>query len=1093
MSSTSSVQAAIETMIIPTYVPPGPEELPMYSEFRQHQGSTGYAYPNKVTTRVEREVLTDREYEVVRLENDYIRLIIVPELGGRVLEGYDKTTDYHFLYRHTRIKPVLVGTYGSWISGGLEFNFPHHHRPSTYMPVDFEVETLEDGTAICWLTERAPSAGQFRLQGTVGIALTPDASYFETKVRLTNPTAAECPFMWWENAGVHVNADYQVFFPQDVTYAHHHYDRHHATWPLTQGFYAVEEHVEIADVSVHKNTVKGNSYFAGPSRYDFFGGFDHERMAGIVHVGNHHISPGKKNFQWGLEKLGDSWNAKLTDSDGEHAELMAGSYSDDQPDFSWLAPYETKSFSQYWYPIGPIKAPTFANLEAALHVDRDESILRLGTTKALTAARLRVLDGTRVALDVVVNTTPSTSTEHEVAFGPERYTLELISAEGDQLVRYVEERPERINLPLDNVKGIATPHELATAQQISLAGRHVDQYRDPSWTGDEYYQVALEHDPEFLPALIGMAQHSLDRLFFERALDFLGRAARVQNAWNPNPSDGAVSYLTGRALHGLGRHDEAYDALYKAAWSANVIPGAMALIAAIDGRRCDFSAMLLHATTALQYAADHPLAGPLAAVAEWRTGNAEGALKRLAAILKKEPLAHLARLVRALISGHPMESLFDSRAMNSNPSQTALDLAEELINAGMTGEAVALLRALETTRGASAVALYVLANALELLEDCPGAAGVRQLASSRRDVDIFPYRCMELEALVSAVLANPSDATAQYLLGCIQYDKHHFADAAKSWQKAVAADPTFYASYRNLAVVFYSKLDRREEALPLLKEALELRPKDDILLKEAAFVMAHTGVGEAEQLAFLAENWPSNPSDNLTLDLANAQIGAGKYQAAVETLEKHRFVPAECTETYLTDAYTLANIQLGRLAYGRGDVQAALELFRRAQGEPAGFDAGWWDTQVLFQARYYEALALNELGHITERDTVIRSITNFVTSNYSPYMPPERFYYIAAAMRLSGDELGARIFMSAKIQEWTHEAANDVDRKLVQTALFISYVDNAASAHRAAMLGALGYSRLFFDDTAGARSYFLQSLALDPSALRLRLELELLK
>jgi len=1092
MTVSNRVTAVVETITIPTYVPPAPEELPMYSEFRQHQGSTGYAYPNRVTTRVERDRLADREYEVIRLENDYVRLIILPELGGRVFEGFDKTTGYHFLYRHTLIKPVLVGTYGSWISGGLEFNFPHHHRPSTFMPVDFEIEMCDDGSAICWLSESAPSAGQFRIKGMVGIALTPNASYFETKVRLTNRTSVEHPFMWWENAGIHINKTYEVFFPQDVTYAHHHYDRHHATWPLHKGWYAVEEHVDVTDISLHSNTIKGNSYFAGPSKYDFFGGYDHEKDCGTVHVGDHHITPGKKHFTWGLETLGDAWNAKLTDTDGEHAELMAGSFSDDQPDFTWLAPYETKVFSQFWYPIHAVKAPVFANLNGAVSVDRWTGVVRFAVTSPLNGGRARVIDGNTTVLDEAVSIGPSEALAFTVSLTDSLYSIELTAADGSTLLSYTEERPERVLLPKDNERGIPTPHQLTTAQQISIAGRHVDQYRDPSWSGDEYYQVALERDPEFIPALVGLAYHSLANHFFDEALVYLKRAAAAQNAYNPNPSDGTVEYLRGLVLLGLHRESEAYDAFFKASWSANVIPGAMALVSAIDGRRGDYALMLENARSAVNRDASHPLATPLTAVAQWKLGDSAAALETLDRFLSFDPLNHLARFLRFHITGADIKGFFEPRAMNSNPSQAAIDVALDLMDAGLNGEAAELLEGLERHRTASAMALYVLGSAHAAAANPAAAATARALAAQRREIDVFPYRLGEAESLAGALAADPDDVLANYLQGCILYDKRHHAQAARAWERAIALDPSFYAPVRNLAIAYYSKLGRPAEALDLLDRALQLKPKDDTLLKEAAFVRARLGVSGQERLEFLLANLPTKPSDNLTLDLAHAYLATGELESAVKVLESHTFVPAECTETYYTEAFTLANLQLGRLARQKGDLDQALAFLRKAQTEPSGFDAGWWDTQALYNARYHEAEVLDELGMSEERDAVLRTITNCVTSNYSPYMPQDRYYYIAAAMRLDGSEIAARAFMSQKVQEWTDELDSDGDRKLVQTALFNSYVDDPARVHRAAMLSALGYGRLFFSDRDGARRLFEQSLELDPDNLRVQFELELI-
>lgn len=137
------------------------------------------------------------------------------------------------------------------------------------------------------------------------------------------------------------------------------------------------------DISYHKNTVPATSYFAAASDYDFFGGYDHAKQCGVVHIGDHHLSPGKKMFTWGYCQLAKSWENALTDTDGQYAEHMAGSYSDNQPNFSWLEPYETKEFSQYWYPISKIGTPTFANLDIAFRIDRENRQTACSVYKSL--------------------------------------------------------------------------------------------------------------------------------------------------------------------------------------------------------------------------------------------------------------------------------------------------------------------------------------------------------------------------------------------------------------------------------------------------------------------------------------------------------------------------------------------------------------------------------------------------------------------------------------------------------------------------------------------------------------------------------------
>ena len=201
----------------------------MFAENRVHQRSSGRPYPNKVVMKVDRSEKKDKEYKLVTLENKYVKIEILPEIGGRVYSAYDKTTGYDFFYKQHVIKPALIGVLGSWISGGVEFNWPFHHRASGFMPCDFKLEQLPDGSAVCWLSEHDPID---RMKGMVGIVLRPDCSYFETRMRLYNRTPDERSFLWWENAAVPVNESYQIFFPEDVKYVNFHYLKSRITYPV---------------------------------------------------------------------------------------------------------------------------------------------------------------------------------------------------------------------------------------------------------------------------------------------------------------------------------------------------------------------------------------------------------------------------------------------------------------------------------------------------------------------------------------------------------------------------------------------------------------------------------------------------------------------------------------------------------------------------------------------------------------------------------------------------------------------------------------------------------------------------------------------
>ena len=120
-----------EPVAIRTYEAGDPSPYPMYLDHRVYQGSSGKVYPIPFTEHVADDPIV-RTWQAVHLENEYLRVMVMPELGGRIHIGYDKTTGYDFFYRNNVIKPALVGLAGPWISGGVEFNWPQHHRPATY-------------------------------------------------------------------------------------------------------------------------------------------------------------------------------------------------------------------------------------------------------------------------------------------------------------------------------------------------------------------------------------------------------------------------------------------------------------------------------------------------------------------------------------------------------------------------------------------------------------------------------------------------------------------------------------------------------------------------------------------------------------------------------------------------------------------------------------------------------------------------------------------------------------------------------------------------------------------------------------------------
>ena len=195
--------------------------------------------------------------------------MILPELGGRVQMAFDKIGNRHFVYHNQVIKPALVGLCGPWISGGIEFNWPQHHRPSTFEPIDYDLEELADGSCVVWVNEVEK---MFGTRCSTGFTLHPRRAYLEINVHLYNRTALPQTFLWWATPAVKVNDHYQSVFPPDVNAVFDHGKRNVSEFPIATGSYYKVNYAPGTDISRYKNIPVPTSYMAIHSEFDFVGG-----------------------------------------------------------------------------------------------------------------------------------------------------------------------------------------------------------------------------------------------------------------------------------------------------------------------------------------------------------------------------------------------------------------------------------------------------------------------------------------------------------------------------------------------------------------------------------------------------------------------------------------------------------------------------------------------------------------------------------------------------------------------------------------------------------------------------------------------------
>ena len=184
-----------QPLVIPTYKLDTPDLNPMFYDGQAYQGAKKKIYPYPFQDKLT-DIREDKSYNAVYLENQYLKISFLPEIGGRLFSALDKTNNYDFFYRQHVIKPALIGMLGAWISGGIEWCVLHHHRATTFMSVDYTLAENPDGSKTLWFGE---IERRHRMKWIIGATLYPDKSYLEVTVKIFNRTPFPSSFLYWAN------------------------------------------------------------------------------------------------------------------------------------------------------------------------------------------------------------------------------------------------------------------------------------------------------------------------------------------------------------------------------------------------------------------------------------------------------------------------------------------------------------------------------------------------------------------------------------------------------------------------------------------------------------------------------------------------------------------------------------------------------------------------------------------------------------------------------------------------------------------------------------------------------------------------------
>jgi len=1081
----SSVTITEQPLVIPTYLAGSPDPNPMFFFGRGTQGAEQRIYPYPLYDNLTNKK-ADKSYHLIYLENEYVKISVLPELGGRLFSAVDKTNNYNFIYPQHVIKPALIGLTGAWISGGVEWNIPHHHRASTFIPVQYSIEESADGSKTIWVGELEI---RHRMRWAVGYTLRPGSSIVECNVKIINRTPVENTMLCFANIAVSINNDYQVIFPPRTQWSTGHSKRDFQTWPMVDG----------VDVSWYKNNKTPNSWFAVNYEDDFVAGYDHGKNAGILNIADHNIVAGKKFFTWGV---GNMWDKILTDDDGPYLEIMVGAYSDNQPDYSWLQPNEERSFTMSLFPFRGIDGVKNANLDAAVNFDVKDGKVNYGfyTTKAYTDATVTLKAGNKILSEERISINPGKPYARQIALTASQDEHELrasISAGGRELVAYSPIVLQPVPKPVGYTEP-KKPEQIKNDEELFLAGQRIDQFHNPTLDADPYWEEALRRDSGNVEANTGMGRLCLRNAKYVLAEKYFNKAIERLTAQYTTSKDVEPIYYLGVALKGQGRFDEAYTAFYKATWKQEWKAPAYYSLAEIASLQGKYQIALEHVNHALDANAYNVRAYVLKSALLRHFNRNEEAQKLVAFAKDKcDPLDAQLMSEQWLASkdANAAKTLFSTLI---NHPINAEEIAAGYSNSGLWNDGIVVLSELITQSvdktKISPLVYYYLGYFAEKQGDSQKAMDYRKQASLQPLDYVFPFQQEVIGVLHSAINANQLDARAPYYLGNLLYDWQP-DEAIALWEKSSVLDPNANITWRNLAIAYSHQTAEgsKNKAIACLEKAISVPNPYPTHFAELDQLYKSEGTSVEKRLALLEKNQKVvMKKDDALGSMINLKIVAGKTDESISLLKSRTFSLWEGGSAFNTgQAWADAHLIRGLNYLKKKQYQKALVDFQTALTPPENLRAEDSNSR-LTQIKYWMGCALDALG---EKENAVQSWKEVVSSDTLKNIPwrmrgignkqTQRYFAAMARQKINPKAEVKTIFseLSDKDNNMVARDSGDKDYQFI-SAKKLPSLDERAFPHYLSGLGYLGLG-----DKTRAKEQFIAALQISPDFLSAKIEL----
>jgi tetratricopeptide (TPR) repeat protein len=925
------------------------------------RGTIVYPYPMQDHLY---RIKEDRTYKALFLENEYLKVTCLPELGGRLHSVFDKTEQKEMFHYNKVIKPGMIAMRGAWISGGVEWNAgPQGHTVTCVSPVDALIGQNPDGSAYLEISNLEKSR---RTQWTVRVTLHPGKAYLDEQIRIFNPVDAISPYYFW-NCTAFVNRPGTRFI-YPMTLGTDHNGVTFFSWPIHEG----------KDLSWLKNYETSASVFSVSCTFDFFGAYDVDMDRGIVQVADHRELSGKKAWTWGTWDFGLVSQKNLTDDDGPYIEVQSGPLPT-QSDYGMLLPRQEISWREWWYPVhGLGDGFEYATKDVTVKTSRqDDGLqLRIIATAEFPAATCALSEGGRELLRQSVDLSPAgpqVVTLRPASKSPVDVTIKAKS--GDLLASFTTPLPIPKVSPPQRAEFLTKSDEQLSVEEMYLKGRKFDLATNRKGAR-QYYEKALAQDAQYVPALRDMAVLDIEAGLYQTAID------RLKKALSRDPADGLSWYFLGVSYLKLKNAPEALNCASQAVRCLGTASLGYDLAGRAYMRLRDYAkavdafekAVLMNPNDAK--AKDHLL------LALYAGGRNSSAYKRAKEIIAENPTEMVPMALLALQSKPEMDRFvrwvrdFVGEG-EFEMLQTSLVFAE----LGLLDEATRLLAATcveaipQEKRGP--LPLYYLAyfSSLQQADETPARAYLKQAAATYKDY-VFPSCPEELEVLQYATHENPGDAYAYLHLGNLYGHLGRLDDAAQHWRKAGELNPSLSIALRNLGLYAWAVEEDLAKAEQFYRKAIAARSGDQTLYRDLADILL-AAKNRPEAIKVL-ESTPASAGAGLApqerairradviIMLAQAYLDERRYADCIDLLESTPYFVNWEGQTITWDIFHKAHIERGQQRFEEGKFEAALQDFQAALTYPVNIGVGRSNRPQEAAAQYWRGKALQALGRLEE-------------------------------------------------------------------------------------------------------------------------------